>query len=77
MDLNKIVANLKNDFNCAFISTMNYNGKNFAKAIETTEKGFRYRYFKILENDKLEEITDEETLKFFRQMNENTDINNY
>ena len=77
MDLNKVKDNLKKDFNCILIAIINYSNTQFVKAFETTKTGIYYRYFKILEDDKLEEVQDKVLLSYLKKMNEINDRNNY
>jgi hypothetical protein len=77
VDLIKIKKRLKDDYNCTLIIQFDYVGIKFVKAFETTEEGVIYRYFNILNDDMIKEITDELLLDYLKKMNETNDENNY
>ena len=69
MDINIIKENLK-EYDCQLITTINYAGINFAKGLEAYDGKVLYRYFKILDNNEVKEITDKLLLQYFKKMNE-------
>ena len=70
MNTNTIKEKLKKEYDCNLIITMKYNNDEFAKALESKENGVWYRYFKILENQEIEEVKDDDVLSYLREMNE-------
>lgn len=77
MDVNLIRENLKKIYNCIFITLIDYSEQYFVKGLEKIEDGIAYRYFKILNDNNLEEVKDEHILAYFREMYEINDENNY
>ncbi len=74
MNIEEISKKLKKDYNCIAINFFEYGDKNFAKCLEDTEHGIKYRYFYIVGNE-MKEVLDEEVLNYFRETQEiNSDI---
>lgn len=69
-----ISKNLKEKFNCLAIIDFEYLDKNYVKAFKNSQSGIEYKYFEILEENNLKEVTDKELLEYFRsQYEENSD----
>ena len=62
-------AYFKENNNLIFAYTFNDNNHNYAKVVEILDKGIRYRYFSI-DNDSINEVIEEETLKHLRKTQE-------
>ena len=77
MDINIIKENLEKEYQCQFIAIMNYAGHHFAKTFMTEQEKVSYRYFKVLENNTVEEVTNELLLAYLKEMNEIHEEINY
>jgi len=77
MDINIIEEKLEKEYQCQFVAVINYADKDFVKAFDLEEKRVFYRYFRVLNDNNLEEIVEELLLAYFRKMNEIQDETNY
>lgn len=77
MDINKVTEELKNEYSCQLITTINYADHEIIKALESSSNGMSYRYFRIAKNGQLMEIIDELLLAYLKRENEITEEDNY
>jgi len=77
MDIEKIKEELKNNYNCQYVTSMNYANHEIIKALESLPNGISYRYFRIANDNRLVEVIDELLLAYFKSENEISDENNY
>jgi hypothetical protein len=70
MDKDYIKELLEKQYKVTFISNINYNNKNYIKALKNSKNKIEYLYYEI-DNDIIKEIKDEKLLKYFKTIYEN------